>query len=428
VEELVTINQGREGEKYKACESAVVINGNEEKKRITDNSPFIRYFEVGAEKEGYWNHDHMALQTEDVVDCIKLLYPHHDILLVFDQSSGHARKRHDSLNVVGLNGNWGGKQKIMRDSIIVEGCLGPYDALLTIGDTQSMVFSASDDGPINIPINMRESKKLDVVIGRKKKDKTKSELLQELITTKGFTPKRNHTKKELEIMAVQFGLTLYHDVDDIKEGWINKPKGIYQILFERGWIDITKTYMLDGKAEWCDESGIIMEQYLPLCMRQLLAECPDFRDEITAMEDLCDNLSTINCKVKIIYTPKYHCEIAGEGIEYAWGLSKKYYRNLQYAKKRGIVNFRRSIRESIQFVTVEHARKFAAKVRRYMLAYTHYDKRTDNNSPKPTYHQIEHFVTTESKTHRNVADCEFGYIAQIWKTSTDLPSIDLNTS
>jgi hypothetical protein len=427
-EEIIAINRVRYGGKYKANDSALVINGHDDKPVLKDNSPFLRYFEVGAEKEGFWNHDYMALQTEDVVDCLQVLYPDHDLLFLFDQSSGHARKRHDSLNVVGLNGGWGGKQKKMRNSIIIDGCLGPHNNnnLLTIGDVQSMVFLETDEGPINMAINMRQSTKYDVVLGKKKVAKTKSEILQELIEKKGFSPKRNHSKKELENMASQFALTLHHEVDDLKEGWVGKPKGMYQILYERGWIDIrlkNNAYSLDGKAEWIDESGTIMNQYLPYCMRHILSNCSDFRDEITAMEDLCKNLSTDNCKVSILYTPKYHCEIAGEGIEYAWGLSKKYYRNLEYAKKRGIVNFRRSIRESIDFVSVDHSRKFAAKVRRYMLAYIHYDKRTDSNSPKPTYQQIEHFVKTESKTHRNVADSEFGYIAKIWKESTDLPSV-----
>jgi hypothetical protein len=320
---------------------------------------------------------------------------------------------------------------MMRNTIMVDGCLGPHEKQLTVGDTQTMVFSENDDGPINMPIGIRDTKKYDIVIGKKTKEKTKSEILQELVTTRGFHPKRNFAKKELENYAKLFNLTLHHEVDDIKEGWVGKPKGIYQILYERGWIDLSKkysAYTLDGKEEWKDESGSIMDPYLPYCMRHLLAACPDFRDEITAMEDLCENVSTNECKVSILYTPKYHCEIAGEGIEYAWGLSKKYYRNLQYSQKRGIINFRRSIRESIDFVSVDHARKFSARVRRYMLAYMHYDKGTSNNSPKPTYQQIEHFVSTESKTHRNVADCEFGYIAKIWKESIDLPIIMTTTT
>jgi hypothetical protein len=221
---MVAINRRRKDEKYKASESALVINGHENKHLLKDNSPFVRFFEVGAEKEGFWNHDYMALQTEDIVDCLQVIYPNTDILFLFDQSSGHARKRHDSLNVVGLNGRWGGKQKKMRDSKIVEGCLGPHNKLLTIGDTQSMIFLESDDGPINMAINIRQSTKYDIVVGKKKREKTKSELLQELITTKGFAPKRTHSKKELENFATQFSLTFHHEVDDLKEGWVGKPK------------------------------------------------------------------------------------------------------------------------------------------------------------------------------------------------------------
>jgi hypothetical protein len=33
-------------------------------------SPFVKYFHIGVQNEGYWNSFHMALQLEDIVDCI----------------------------------------------------------------------------------------------------------------------------------------------------------------------------------------------------------------------------------------------------------------------------------------------------------------------------------------------------------------------
>jgi len=32
-------------------------------------------------------------------------------------------------------------------------------------------------------------------------------------------------------------------------------------------------------------------------------------------------------------TPKYHCELAGEGIAYTWGCSKNYYRSMNLQDK-----------------------------------------------------------------------------------------------
>jgi hypothetical protein len=154
-----------------------------------------------------------------------------------------------------------------------------------------------------------------------------------------------------------------------------------------------------------------------------MSECSDFKNEITALEDLAEKLSTETCMVKIKFTPKYHCEIAGEGIEYAWGYSQRYYRNLPYAQKKGAKNFRESVRESVRAVSVDNVRKFGARIRRYMLAYLHFDTPNRegpvNREHKATYEVIENFVKKESKSHRSVMDSETGYLA--WRESQHLP-------
>jgi hypothetical protein len=135
-----------------------------------------------------------------------------------------------------------------------------------------------------------------------------------------------YTKPQLELLALQFSINLEHEVDDNNEGWLGKPKGLFQILWERGFIDLAKRfsyYSLDGKVRWKDERGEILPMYLPYCLRHLLSECSDFKNEISALEDLASKLSTTSSDLRIKFTPKYHCKIAGEGIEYAWGYSKK---------------------------------------------------------------------------------------------------------
>jgi hypothetical protein len=184
---------------------------------------------VGAEKEGFWNYMHMALMTEDLVDCLQVIYPNHDFLLFFNQSSSHCQKRVDGLNVVGMNADWGGARKIMRDTEIIEGCLGPYPSTLTIDDVQRLVFVDSDDGP-----HYRKKggcTKEDVVVGKKRKKKNKTDVLGELVQKKEFNPTKLYTKQQLETLAVEFSINLEHEVDDVKEGWLGKPKGLYQILW-----------------------------------------------------------------------------------------------------------------------------------------------------------------------------------------------------
>ena len=123
----------------------------------------------------------------------------------------------------------------------------------------------------------------------------------------------------------------------------------------------------------------------------------------------------------ILVTPKYHCEIAGEGIEYSWGLSKKYYRKLPIHRKRTKDLFQESVRESLCHVRIDHARKFAAKARRYMLCYKHYAESGD----KVSYDAIEKFVKT-CKTHRSAVDQDTKFIVQIYRQSVGLPVTDVD--
>jgi hypothetical protein len=44
-------------------------------------------------------------------------------------------------------------------------------------------------------------------------------------------------------------------------------------------------------------------------------------DQIMDQDSCCVSFS-------LMFTPKYHCEMAGEGIEYAWGLIKRKFRAL----------------------------------------------------------------------------------------------------
>ena len=92
------------------------------------------------------------------------------------------------------------------------------------------------------------------------------------------------------------------------------------------------------------------------------------------MEELLDELSTLqDQKLVLLTSPKYHCEIAGEGIELCWGLMKKIYRSIPLEDKRQKVKFLTAVHKCLKDVTVEHVGKFAAKTRRYMVAYQNID-------------------------------------------------------
>ena len=46
------------------------------------------FLEVGVNNEGYWRTAHMAIQVEDIINCLKVLDPECDYKLLFDHSGG----------------------------------------------------------------------------------------------------------------------------------------------------------------------------------------------------------------------------------------------------------------------------------------------------------------------------------------------------
>ena len=102
-----------------------------------------------SDKDGYWNYNHMALQLEDLVNCLVPMFPDHDFVFLFDQSSGHGWKQKDGLNEKTMNFDWGGSSPAMHDTQLKESDLGPYHHpdRLNVGDVQWLVYNDTDRGP-----------------------------------------------------------------------------------------------------------------------------------------------------------------------------------------------------------------------------------------------------------------------------------------
>ena len=154
--------------------------------------------------------------------------------------------------------------------------------------------------------------------------------------------------------------------------------------------------------------GNVLPQYKKYLLTDMLNECSDIKEQQSSMEELMDALSSRQEQNFTILTlPKYHCEIAGEGIELCWGFMKKSYRSIPMEKKNTKELFLECVRKCIESVKFNHVSKFAAKNRRYMLAYRNIEH------DELSYETIEKFVKT-IKTHRNMADSCKGYIEQVW--------------
>jgi hypothetical protein len=105
-------------------------------------------------------------------------------------------------------------------------------------------------------------------------------------------------------------------VEKTQLGWEGQPKGMLQILWEHGWNDINNLgkYTVSGKK---NELGVIDTEF---SLKHLLGSCRDFEEEESLLQARGTSLG-----VMVDRTPKCHCELLGEGIEYSWGCAKNYY-------------------------------------------------------------------------------------------------------
>ena len=111
------VNKSREGKQYNNSAAAKIVFGKTQKDKINDN-PFLRFFEFGANKDGYWNGSHFNMQVEDMIDCLEVMYPNFDHHIVADQSSGHTRKRIGGCDITKMNTGYGGAQPAITNSVV----------------------------------------------------------------------------------------------------------------------------------------------------------------------------------------------------------------------------------------------------------------------------------------------------------------------
>jgi hypothetical protein len=92
---------------YKDEKAAIEKHGMSKKLSLRE-SPFTRLFVYGANNNGYWTCDFMVLHMEDCIDCLQILFPGYDFVLLFDHSNEHDRLQPDGLNINRMNKNYGG--------------------------------------------------------------------------------------------------------------------------------------------------------------------------------------------------------------------------------------------------------------------------------------------------------------------------------
>ena len=101
----------------------------------------------------------------------------------------------------------------------------------------------------------------------------------------------------------------------------------------------------------------------PLCMKDVLAHTPAFKNARSLMEKKCALANVI-----VIMSPKFAAELAGLGCEYDFGMAKYDFRSNSITSLSGFyLNSHNCFRK--ENITIHKRRRFARKARDYQRAY-----------------------------------------------------------
>ena len=141
-------------------------------------SPFVIEFEYGANKQGYWDYDHMMMQFEDCIDVVTTLHPKFECMFLFDHSCRHSWQGLDGLSVTKVNKTAGGVQPKIKSKMETDEFLSPFPATLQVGEFHQMVFEEGDAGPFYKSALEQEATKFDCWTGASTSKMRKKEAMQ----------------------------------------------------------------------------------------------------------------------------------------------------------------------------------------------------------------------------------------------------------
>ena len=153
--------------------------------------------------------------------------------------------------------------------------------------------------------------------------------------------------------------------------------------------------LLDGAEKWS--------------LRVLLASRLDFAEDMTALQHVGNELG-----VAVIISPEFHAELAGDGIEYSWGISKALYRCKPLHSKGSKESLKRFVLECTsrqQVLRTATVRKLSRRARAYICACNalYESNKGDIKRQALTLPLIERVVKA-FKTHRAVIDFDAAFV------------------
>jgi len=115
---------------------------------------------------------------------------------------------------------------------------------------------------------------------------------------------------ELHILASNHRVAINIEEDEIIQGWMNKPKGLLQILWEQGWILPSENLNKYVNKNWLDAHGKVLPEFEndanKFILTNLLSSCSNFKDKKSAIQKIAEDLYQHHqCDIELL---------AGEGL------------------------------------------------------------------------------------------------------------------
>uniref|UniRef100_A0A7S3QH27 Uncharacterized protein n=1 Tax=Chaetoceros debilis TaxID=122233 RepID=A0A7S3QH27_9STRA len=192
----------------------------------------------------------------------------------------------------------------------------------------------------------------------------------------------------------------------IMQSWEGKAKGLVTICVERGLIHLQKV-LVENQHYTKNGKKVNGEIDSTTSLVAILGECADFKKEFSILEKIAERYSAT-----VWFTPKYHCEIAGEGVEYMWGYDKRVFRRIPLALRKKKQDFEKRVRETVceDVNTSTIIRRFSRRARQYICAYHHiHSKESTSEKVQVSLKEVEK-VVKKLKTKRSALDISFGFI------------------
>lgn len=263
---------------------------------------------------------------------------------VFDCSSSHEALAPDALNVNQMNVNPGGKQRVMRDTIIPLSNLPPHPRQPdTRGQPQSLVFLPNHPDP--------------ALCGKAKGMKA---MLQEHGSVWAcLCEEKGGEKKVVGKCAVCKLLAAKKDaMQRVAEA---EAAGQDDMLTDAD-IEVADAPIVESTSDWC-------------CMYRVISLQEDFQTEKPMIQHFLEGRGH-----KVIFLPKFHCEFAP--IEMLWGFGKyrefhieslvhfeQIYTGFRQLNDGKFKNAKELVLKCLDMADVVTIRRFFRKVWRYMDAY-----------------------------------------------------------